>query len=581
METDQSVATKLTAIRDRILQQQKLKNTNKSRNGYQNNNHRNNNRASSHNGHQRKRKKEDRAFTRTLTVHIIETEEATDAAVEVLQRADFVGFDCEGILTMGRTGKVSLIQVCDRDTVYLFDVYGMNEQVPASLAQWLSSDRCVKFVHDSRQDQDALYHSNGYPLIGASSSYTIRAKIKTHCIIAMAVVLGGIFDTTIANLVYRVWFAKARASRLTGMDALSHSLIHNVQDYKVNLRINRDQTAGSVSVSDLRQEFRERMKEKKQRARAKRKRTGDDDAKCDEEESEDTEQDDTETEEKEETQQKNGSTNEDDKEDAKVEEDSEEQQEVKEESTEEDAKEEEDSEEPQEVKEESTAAGWKTYKVNIFDLKQNTKLMMNADCYLWAKRPIPVNLVIYAAVDGYVSLLMGQYYRRKFKQWMIEKTLFVSARWCRMVAREVRIKASSAKVAPSIVKLIRSNTEHLDVTSLPPIDEKFKYKKEREEAEQRERQNGATETETDTVEMDFDDLLLLTSSGDFIARQMEKKLNPNQKHEDKQLYTYMSDVYKLTQDLDGKDQSARRLGKLNYHRLIPLKLLEQEIDSFI
>ncbi len=110
---------------------------------------------------------------------------------------------------------------------------------------------------------------------------------------------------------------------------------------------------------------------------------------------------------------------------------------------------------------------WTKIKVNCFGQKQNIKAMMRMDSSLWAKRPMPINLVIYAAVDGYVSLLMGQYFRKKFKQWMIDKTLFISAKWCRMVARQTRVRSSSARVANSIVKLIRSNTSQMELKHIP------------------------------------------------------------------------------------------------------------------
>lgn len=73
---------------------------------------------------------------------------------------------------MGRGGKLSLIQICDKENVYLIDMVALNQQIPKSLEEWLKSDQCCKYIHDSRQDQDALYHGHG-------------------------IELGGIFDTTV------------------------------------------------------------------------------------------------------------------------------------------------------------------------------------------------------------------------------------------------------------------------------------------------------------------------------------------------------------------------------------------------
>ena len=60
-------------------------------------------------------------------------------------------------------------------------------------------------------------------------------------------------------------------------------------------------------------------------------------------------------------------------------------------------------------------------KVNCFAQKEDTKAMMIEDNCLWARRPLPINILLYAAVDGWLSFAMGQYYRKKFKQWQIDK----------------------------------------------------------------------------------------------------------------------------------------------------------------
>lgn len=67
---------------------------------------------------------------------------------------------------MGRDGKLSLIQICDEENVYLIDMVALRQQIPKSLKHWLESDRCCKYIHGSRQDQDALYHCHGIELGG-------------------------------------------------------------------------------------------------------------------------------------------------------------------------------------------------------------------------------------------------------------------------------------------------------------------------------------------------------------------------------------------------------------------------------
>merc|ERR1712079_940971 len=105
--------------------------------------------------------KERNAYSRNMNVHLIETEEETNTIISKLKYIDSVGFDCEGIITLGRKGKLSLIQICDEEHIYLFDILKMDYKIPQSLKDWLSSDKCFKFIHDSRQDQDALYHCYG------------------------------------------------------------------------------------------------------------------------------------------------------------------------------------------------------------------------------------------------------------------------------------------------------------------------------------------------------------------------------------------------------------------------------------
>merc|ERR1719445_564508 len=67
----------------------------------------------------------------------------------------------------------------------------------------------------------------------------------------------------------------------------------------------------------------------------------------------------------------------------------------------------------------SVTSEWSDVEVNCFDTKGSTKAMMNEDRYLWARRPLPLNLMVYAAVDGYISLLMGLWFRDVFKKWMV------------------------------------------------------------------------------------------------------------------------------------------------------------------
>ena len=112
----------------------------------------------------------------------------------------------------------------------------------------------------------------------------------------------------------------------------------------------------------------------------------------------------------------------------------------------------------------------KKLKVNCFSQKDDTKAMMIQDNCLWARRPLPINLLLYAAVDGWLTYVIGQYYRKRLKQLQIDKTMLVSLRWCRMVASKKSTRRGSARVNPAIVKLIRSNTMGMDIDDIPHID---------------------------------------------------------------------------------------------------------------
>ena len=491
---EESIEAKLRAIRERILKADRERKTNEQtkKSRYNNKKRKVSNTRSSHN---------DRgAYTRKMNVYIIETEEETDITMNKLKYTECVGFDCEGIITLGREGKLSLIQICDSSHVYLFDIFKMDYKIPLSLSEWLSSDKCSKFIHDCRQDQDALYHCH-------------------------EIVLGGIFDTTIADLVKRVWLTKAnRCDRLKGMDSLSHSIIHSVKEYKVIFNVQPIKCGKYITL--------EQIKRDRDRDRDKDKDIEDEKKKENENENEKKEEDKTQIS---------------------------------------------DKDEPK----------WKRMKVNCFDQKQNTKAMMRTDAYLWAKRPIPINLVVYAAVDGYVSLLMGQYFRRKFKQWMIDKTMFISAKWCRMVARQIRVRQSSSRVPSSIVKLVRSDTSKMKLANIPPIDLKFKYKQEREAAKLKEEEKKKEEEERkkmieeNTMDIKFENLLLLTPGHEFVGRKLRQFINDGSdiSHE-KGIMDHVTDIYKLDYDADDPDAYVR-IGKLNYNRLVPLTLLDREKERLL
>eukprot|EP01083_Nonionella_stella_P253995 873445_1 len=99
METDESNQQKLAEIRKRILKKdrekrEKLSTQRKKFRPQYLHNHKKNN-------HSNHKKKEYNAYTRNMNVHIIETASETDKIISRLTYIDCVGFDCEGIITLG------------------------------------------------------------------------------------------------------------------------------------------------------------------------------------------------------------------------------------------------------------------------------------------------------------------------------------------------------------------------------------------------------------------------------------------------------------------------------------------------
>lgn len=112
----------------------------------------------------------------------------------------------------------------------------------------------------------------------------------------------------------------------------------------------------------------------------------------------------------------------------------------------------------------------KELRVNCFAQKENIKAMMIQDNHLWARRPLPLNLVLYAAGDGWLSWAMGQSFMKRLRQWQINKTMLVSLRWCRMTASEKNTRRGSAEVNGDIIKLIQRDTMSLELDDILHID---------------------------------------------------------------------------------------------------------------
>merc|ERR1712079_293597 len=200
--------------------------------------------------------------------------------------------------------------------------------------------------------------------------------------------------------------------------------------------------------------------------------------------------------------------------------------------------------------------------VDCFSQKQDTKAMMIEDNFLWARRPLPINILLYAAVDGWLSFAMGQYYRKKFKQWQIDKTMYVSLRWCRITTAKKGTRRGSAQVDSGIVKLIRSNTRELDMSRIPHLSEIGKSdSKKYKDAKYRE-----------TVDVDVGNLLLLAHSKDFVVHSLEKSGRTSKFKKapemPRMMQKHVTDIHTFKYN---KNEDYVDVGKLVYNRTVPLK----------
>jgi len=88
---------------------------------------------------------------------ITKASESRIAAREILDHK-MIAVDCEGV-NLGRSGKLTLIQVATAEKSYLFDsLVGGKEIFDHGLRQVLEDKNVMKVMHDCRLDSDALFH---------------------------------------------------------------------------------------------------------------------------------------------------------------------------------------------------------------------------------------------------------------------------------------------------------------------------------------------------------------------------------------------------------------------------------------
>ncbi|XP_077865677.1 uncharacterized protein LOC102808302 [Saccoglossus kowalevskii] len=114
-----------------------------------------------------------------LTINIGENEEEVNVHYSWIDRIDdvyfnaithllqqkFIAVNMEGVL-VGRSGKVSIVQVATRQHVFLFDILRMKSTCfDKGLGDVLENKEIVKVMHDCRKPSDLLFHLFGCKLV--------------------------------------------------------------------------------------------------------------------------------------------------------------------------------------------------------------------------------------------------------------------------------------------------------------------------------------------------------------------------------------------------------------------------------
>ena len=150
------------------------------------------------------------------------------------------------------------------------------------------------------------------------------------------------------------------------------------------------------------------------------------------------------------------------------------------------------------------------FLLNLFDTKSDMKDVMQKDHHIWMRRPMSRMCLLYAAADAYISLLIGQAFIKRFQTRLIKKTLIVSDKWCKMNAKQISLKKSTARVPSSIVRFIKDDggdAAYLrnPLRLYPDMIEKAKMKKkEREKMNKKRLKNGQSLSRTVKQSFYFD-----------------------------------------------------------------------------
>jgi len=169
----------------------------------------------------------ERVLDRVSSLKLIDTEELLPEAMKELEGHEVLGLNCEGV-SLGRKGKLCLVQLATVDTTYIFDITALGAKAfRGGLKTILESNKITKIVHDARTDSDALYHQH-------------------------KVVLTNTFDTQVADVLIRRGITQQLPRFLSGYNHCLHVyLAFTLEDTNIGA-VGKGQLAQDLGLYDKR-----------------------------------------------------------------------------------------------------------------------------------------------------------------------------------------------------------------------------------------------------------------------------------------------------------------------------------------
>jgi hypothetical protein len=96
-------------------------------------------------------------------VWIVDSQESLDRCKQALAGHTLIAWDCEGIRSLGRSGKISIVQLATPSACFLLDFLASDAcpQIVPFVKAVLEDPSILKIIHDPAADSDALLHLHG------------------------------------------------------------------------------------------------------------------------------------------------------------------------------------------------------------------------------------------------------------------------------------------------------------------------------------------------------------------------------------------------------------------------------------